>query len=58
MEKVFEFLELPSHRIEDASAKNTRKYDPLSAATREKLAAFYAPYNKKLNELFGRDLGW
>lgn len=58
MAKVFDFLELLPHRIEDVSAKNTRKYEPLSAATRAKLAAFYAPYNKKLNELFGRDLGW
>lgn len=58
MDKVFTFLELPPHRIEDVSAKNTRKYDPLSPATREKLAAFYAPYNQKLNELLGRNLGW
>lgn len=58
MSTVFEFLELPPHRIEDVSAKNTRKYDPLSPATRAKLAAFYAPYNDKLNALLGRDLGW
>ncbi|KAF1332322.1 Glucosamine 3-sulfotransferase 1, partial [Globisporangium splendens] len=58
MDKVFEFLELPPHRIEDISAKNTRKYEPLLPATRAKLAAFYAPYNQKLNERIGRDLGW
>ncbi|KAJ0407958.1 hypothetical protein ATCC90586_001986 [Pythium insidiosum] len=58
MDRVFEFLELPPHRIEDASAKNTRRYEPMGEATRAKLAAFYAPYNAKLNELLGRDLGW
>ncbi|TYZ60992.1 hypothetical protein PybrP1_005347 [[Pythium] brassicae (nom. inval.)] len=58
MAKVFEFLELPPHRIEDVSAKNTRKYDPLAPATREKLAAFYAPYNQKLGALLGRELNW
>lgn len=58
MDKVFTFLELPPYRIHDESAKNTRKYDPMSSETRQKLAAFYAPYNRKLNELLGRDFGW
>lgn len=58
MDKVFAFLELPAHRIQDVSAKNTRKYEPMAAETRQKLAAFYAPYNRKLNELLGRDFGW
>jgi hypothetical protein len=58
MGRVFDFLELPPHRIEDVTAKNTRKYDPISPETRAKLAAFYAPYNAKLNELLGRDFGW
>lgn len=58
MDKVFDFLEFPPHRIQDESAKNTRKYEPMAPATREKLVAFYAPYNRKLNELLGRDFGW
>lgn len=58
MGKVFEFLGLPPHRIQDESAKNTRKYEPMAETTRQKLAAFYAPYNLKLNELLSRDLGW
>ncbi|DBA01206.1 TPA: hypothetical protein N0F65_002341 [Lagenidium giganteum] len=58
MDKVFSFLELPPHRIEDVTAKNTRKYEPLSAELRARLAEFYAPYNEKLNAMLGRDLGW
>ncbi|TMW63626.1 hypothetical protein Poli38472_002567 [Pythium oligandrum] len=58
MERVFDFLGLPPHRIEDTSAKNTRKYDSLSDSLRAKLAAFYAPYNAKLNTLLGRNVGW
>ncbi|CAH0492205.1 unnamed protein product [Peronospora farinosa] len=58
MDKVFDFLDLPYHRIHDISAKNTRKYDPINDVVRAKLTAFYAPYNEKLYELIGRDMGW
>ncbi|KAL4109441.1 hypothetical protein PRIC1_001141 [Phytophthora ramorum] len=58
MDKVFNFLDLPYHRIKDTSAKNTRKYDPIDDAVRAKLAAFYAPYNEKLYLILGRDMGW
>ncbi|KAK1931909.1 Membrane-associated sulfotransferase kil1 [Phytophthora citrophthora] len=58
MDKVFNFLDLPYHRIKDTSAKNTRKYDPIDDSVRAKLTAFYAPYNEKLYALLGRDIGW
>ncbi|CAH0479679.1 unnamed protein product [Peronospora belbahrii] len=58
MDTVFNFLDLPYHRIKDISAKNTRKYDPINDAVRAKLAAFYAPYNEKLYAIIGRDMGW
>jgi hypothetical protein len=58
MDQVFAFLELPKHRIEDISAKNTRKYAPLSSLMRQKLSEFYAPYNEKLDDLLGRNLNW
>lgn len=58
MDKVFNFLDLPYHRIKDTSAKNTRKYDPIDDAVRAKLAAFYAPYNEKLYAILGRDMAW
>ena len=58
MDKVFDFLDLPYHRIHDISAKNTRMYDPINEAVRAKLTAFYAPYNEKLYEVIGRNMGW
>ncbi|EEY57264.1 uncharacterized protein PITG_11100 [Phytophthora infestans T30-4] len=58
MDKVFNFLDLPYHRIKDTSAKNTRKYDPIDDAVRAKLTAFYAPYNERLYTLLERNMGW
>ncbi|KUF97425.1 DNA ligase [Phytophthora nicotianae] len=58
MDKVFNFLDLPYHRIRDTTAKNTRKYDPINDAVRAKLTAFYAPYNEKLYTLLDRNMGW
>ncbi|CEG46544.1 (heparan sulfate)-glucosamine 3-sulfotransferase 1 [Plasmopara halstedii] len=58
MDKVFNFLGLPYHRIKDTSAKNTRRYSSIDEAVRVRLAAFYKPYNEKLYALLGRDMGW
>jgi hypothetical protein len=58
MERVFAFLDVPSHDIGDLEAKNTRKYAPMPEDCREKLAAFYAPFNAELFELLGRELVW
>jgi len=33
-------------------------YPELEAATRARLAAYFAPYNRRLAELLGRDFGW
>lgn len=57
--RVFDFLGLPPHRIIDTEAKNTRAYVPLDAATKERLATFYAPFNRQLFALLGREMtGW
>jgi len=52
--RVFEFLGLPSHDIIDTQAKNTRKYEALDERMKARLAAFYAPFNRKLFEMLGR----
>ena len=52
--RVFEFLGLPSHDIIDTQAKNTRKYEALDEGMKARLAAFYAPFNRKLFEMLGR----
>lgn len=56
---MFDFLGLPPHVIIDTDAKNTRKYEPMSPQTKERLARFYAPFNRHLSELLGREMpGW
>eukprot|EP01041_Mallomonas_annulata_P003704 gene3704-7366_t len=58
MTDVYGFLGLRPHDIEDVSAKNTRAYEPMSTEGRERLTAFYEPYNNKLWEMLGRVLEW
>ena len=51
---MFDFLGLPPHDIIDTQAKNTRKYEALDEGMKARLAAFYAPFNRKLFEMLGR----
>jgi hypothetical protein len=37
---------------------NVAEYPPMQAATRERLAAYFAPHNEKLYQLLGQNLGW
>jgi len=47
------------HRTVDLSPRNTREGNPLILPkTRERLLAYYAPYNRQLTELLGEDFGW
>ena len=49
--------DLPPHDIEDISPKNTREYiSHMSPEIRVVLENFYAPFNKKLFALIGKDL--
>ena len=59
MQKVFNYLSLPPHDIEDSSAKNTREYkdsDPLSPHTRQILEKFFEPFNQRLFKMLGREI--
>ena len=52
---ILTFLNLPSFALPDAEEKFTGKYsEPLSEETRRKLDKFYAPYNRELYDLLGR----
>lgn len=56
---MYDFLGLPPHTIIDTEAKNTRKYEPIRAETKARLAEFYAPFNRQLFALLGREMpGW
>ena len=55
MSRVFDFVGLPSHTLEDTSAKNQRaKAAPMENEARALLTAFYAPYNERLFDLLNR----
>ncbi|CAM9394351.1 unnamed protein product [Phaeothamnion confervicola] len=61
MDGVFAHVGLPPSRVADSGPKNTRDYEPLAEATRQRLEIFYAPHNYALAELLGTTveaLGW
>ncbi len=58
MNAVFDYLQLPHHTYTEVEAKNSRKYEPMSAESRAILDAFYAPYNDALFQLLGKELEW
>lgn len=62
---VYRYLDLPAHKLSDAATRprNTkesrrRTYGPMSASVRKDLESFFAPHNKVLYELCGRDFKW
>lgn len=54
------FLGLPAHTwLEHRTGHLVGEYEQrLSHAVRDRLAAFYRPYNERLYELLGEDFGW
>jgi Sulfotransferase domain len=57
--RVLEFLELPLWEPREYRKYNYfGEYEAIDAATRERLNAFYAPYNRRLFEHLGEDYGW
>jgi hypothetical protein len=55
---VLEFLGLRPWRPEKFRAFNASTYDGLERDTRQFLARLYAPHNRRLESLLGRDFGW
>jgi hypothetical protein len=53
-----EFLGLGLEAPADLSAKNARSYAPIAPRTRDALRESFAPDNRRLYELVGRDFGW
>ncbi len=57
-----DFLGLPRREFNRKSRGSRRgvkyNYEPMAPATRERLEAFFEPYNKRLYEYLGRDFGW
>ena len=58
LKKVLDFLNLPEWTPKKLKALNVGRYSNLERETRDKLQAYFAPYNQKLYEYLGCDLGW
>jgi len=57
-DKVFKFLRLPDHRIEDVKNSNIGKYTSMRPETRRMLVEYYRPYNEQLYSLLGHRYDW
>lgn len=55
---VLAFLGLPAASRVDLEPRNTRRYPPMSEAMAARLRDYFAPHNRRLEVLLGRDLGW
>ena len=58
LERVLNFLKLPSFKIRDLRPYNQRSYQQMSPATRKQLVDYFAPHNERLRELLGENFGW
>jgi len=56
--KTTDFLGLSKWEPEKFKVFNQGKYDGLSAESREKLGAYFEPYNQQLYNLLNMDFGW
>jgi hypothetical protein len=56
--RVLEFLGVGPHRLGSYPRVFERRYEGMTPATRERLAAEFVEPNRRLYELLGRDLGW
>ena len=52
------FLGLPPATSVSLEARNTRRYPPMPEATAARLREYFEPYNRRLEALLGRPMGW
>lgn len=57
-DQVFDFLDLPPHRLQQAKVHNEGRYDRDRLPGEDELRTYFAPHNARLAELLGRDMGW
>lgn len=58
MQRVFEFLNLPSCRLTNYPKVNAGSYDDVAPEIRQTLAQYFAPYNQRLEAYLGMEFGW
>ena len=58
LNQSLQFVGLPPAESVDLEARNTRRYPPITAATAARLREYYEPWNRRLEALLGRPMGW
>jgi hypothetical protein len=58
LNQTLAYLGLSPMTALDLEARNTRKYPPMSDDTAARLREYYAPHNRRLEALLGREMGW
>lgn len=58
LKQVFEFLNLPEYELSTYEKLNGGDYLPIEATNKQKLQAYFQPYNQKLEDYLGRKFDW
>jgi hypothetical protein len=57
-QQALEFLGLPPWQLDQFMVHKAGNYPDMRPETRDRLAEYFAPHNRRLYELLGWDLGW
>ena len=58
MQRVFEFLNLPSCTLKSYPKVNAGSYDDVDPQIKKTLSNYFAPYNKQLEQYLGMEFDW
>ena len=58
MKQVFDFLDLPEHKLSEYKKLNPGYYQPIDESTRQILSDFFQPHNQKLEKFLGIKFNW
>jgi tetratricopeptide (TPR) repeat protein len=58
MKQVFNFLELPEHKLDKYIKVNAGSYQPIGKDLRKTLGNYFQPYNKQLEDFLGMKFNW
>ncbi|MBI1784853.1 sulfotransferase domain-containing protein [Candidatus Sumerlaeota bacterium] len=58
LNRAFRFLGLPSFNVTDFEKHHLSQYAGMDPAIRKRLADYFAPHNRKLEELTGEKINW
>ncbi|MDJ0519854.1 MAG: tetratricopeptide repeat protein [Trichodesmium sp. MO_231.B1] len=58
MEKVFNFLDLPKHQLQNYQKLNSGSYPNIPPLIYSTLSNYFQPYNQKLEEYLGMKFNW